>query len=113
MNQLNRRDFLKTLGIGAGAALISAEVVEALAAPDLPVTLARAAQTVDPVAHTLNRLTFGPRPGQVNAVRQMGLPACREQRLKPHSTNADASAKRSGCYITLDMPPVDMIATGK
>ncbi len=38
---MNRRDFLKTLGIGAGAALISAEVVEALAAPDLPVTLAR------------------------------------------------------------------------
>src|SRR5258708_24787169 len=112
MNQLNRRDFLKTLGIGAGAALISAEVVEALAAPDLPVTLARAAQTSDPVAHVLNRVTFGPRPGQVNAVRQMGLQTYLEQQLKPQSINDDASEQRLGGYITLDMTPVEMLAMG-
>src|SRR5258708_24600474 len=98
---MNGRDFMKTLGIGAGAALISAEVVEALAAPDLPVTLARAAQTVDPVAHALNRLTFGARPGQVNAVRQMGLPAYLEQQLKPQSINGDANERPSARYMTL------------
>src|SRR5258708_16895391 len=109
---MNGRDFMKTLGIGAGAALISAEVVEALAGADLPVTLRGAAQTVDPVAHALTRLTFGPRPGQVNAVRQMGLPAYLEQQLQPQSINDDASEQRLGGYMTLDMTPVEMVALG-
>jgi hypothetical protein len=35
------------------------------------------------VLHALNRLTFGPRPGDVEAVRKMGLKKWIDQQLHP------------------------------
>src|SRR5579863_114695 len=37
------------------------------------------------VLHALNRLTFGPRPGDLEAVNQKGLDAWIEQQLHPRS----------------------------
>src|SRR5690349_13153401 len=101
---MDRRDFLKMVGVGTGAALFGSEIVNALAAPDLPQMLqAPAAATVDPVAHVLNRLTFGPRPGQVDAVKKMGVQAFLDQQLNPQTINDDAVEQRLGNYITLGM----------
>ncbi|MEP7288766.1 MAG: DUF1800 family protein [Chloroflexota bacterium] len=112
---MNRRDFLKTVGVGAGAALIGGKVIEALAAPDLPGALGSVAlaDQRDPVAHILNRVTFGPRPGQVEAVKKMGVQAYLEQQLKPESIPDDASENRLGDYITLDMQPAELTAFAK
>src|SRR5260221_4319748 len=112
---MNRRDFLKAMGIGTGAALIVADVVEALAAPDLPEAL-RSAATIaqqDPVAHVLNRVTFGPRPGQVDTVKKLGVQAYLEPEVAPKNINDDASEERLGNYITLDMTPGELIGLGK
>ncbi len=101
------------IGVGAGMALVADQVVEALAAPDLPQPLCAPALagTRDPVAHVLNRVTFGPRPGQVDAVSKMGVQAYLEQQLNPGSINDD-SEKRLGDYITLDMTTEELVALG-
>src|SRR5262249_6472120 len=112
---MNRRDFLKVMSVGAGTALASSRVIEALAAPDLPAPLRRPglADQLDPTWHILNRLTFGPRPGQVDAVQKMGWQAYLEQQLAPEKINDDASENRLGDYITLDMTLQEMVAYGK
>ncbi len=111
---MNRRNFLKVMGAGVGAAFVGAEVLEALAAPDLPAPLRDPAlnEARDSVAHVLNRVTFGPRPGQVDAVKKMGLQAYLDQQLNPAAINDDAIEKRLGDYITLDMTSAEIIAFG-
>jgi uncharacterized protein (DUF1800 family) len=119
MNRLlNRRDFLKiagvAAGVGAASGLITDQVVEALAAPGLPSALRSPAlsETRDPVAHVLNRVTFGPRPGQVDVVSKMGVQAYLEQQLNPGAIDDSASEKRLGDYITLDMTAAELQAVG-
>lgn len=113
---MNRRRFLQWVGVGAaGTAVLSAPVVQALASPALPDVLRRpaAAPELEPVTHLLNRLTFGPRPGQVEAVRRMGIPTFIEQQLNPDEIADDASEARLGNLITLDMLPIEMFSAGK
>jgi uncharacterized protein (DUF1800 family) len=53
------------------------------------------------VIHALNRLAFGPRPGDVERVRTMGLEKWIQQQLKPDSIDDSATAKRLEQYSTL------------
>ncbi len=89
-------------------------MIIALAAPDLPVPLQTPATSDarDPVWHILNRVTYGPRPGQVNAVKTMGVQAYLEQQLNPQAINDDASEQRLGNYISLDMTAEEINALG-
>jgi uncharacterized protein (DUF1800 family) len=48
----------------------------------------------DAVRHALNRLSFGPRPGDVERVRQMGLATWIERQLDPRSLDDSALAAR-------------------
>src|SRR5512143_924476 len=102
---MNRRDFLKMMGAGTGAALVGSDVIRALAAPDLPLPLRAPANadTIDPVYHVLNRVTFGPRPGQMDAVQKMGLQAYLDRQLNPSAIDASDSESRRGDYVPLDM----------
>jgi uncharacterized protein (DUF1800 family) len=53
------------------------------------------------VIHALNRLAFGPRPGDVERVRTLGLEKWIQQQLKPESIDDSAMAKRLEQYSTL------------
>lgn len=53
----------------------------------------------------LNRLTFGPRPGEVDRVLAMGVDKWFEQQLNPQSISDDALNKRLAAYPTLTMTP--------
>lgn len=110
---VTRRNFLKLLG--AGVALASTPVIEALAASDLPDTLrfTANAETRDPIHHVLSRTSFGVKPGQVNAVRTIGLQKYLEQQLNPDQIDDSATEKLLGDYITLDMTVKEMLAAGK
>lgn len=112
---MNRRNFLKMVGVGSGAALVGSPVIQALASEELPPVLMSPADanTRDPISHILNRITFGPRPGQVDAVKKMGIQAYLEQQLNPESINDDDSEKRLGDYITLDLSGPELYALGK
>ncbi|HVO41926.1 MAG TPA: DUF1800 domain-containing protein [Aggregatilineales bacterium] len=107
-NAMNRRDFLKLIGAGAGAAAFAASfdsVTQALADPNLPVPLRvpADADSRDPVWHVLNRVTFGPRPGQVDAVKKMGLQTYLDQQLNPAAIDDSAVEDKLGNYMSLDL----------
>ncbi len=55
------------------------------------------------VVHALNRLTFGPRPGEVNSVLAKGLDSWIEDQLHPESIDDSALSGRLGPYATTRM----------
>ena len=83
-----RRNFRRTFALVLVlAALVSMQNRASLAAADVPTD--RAA-----VEHALNRLTFGPRSGQVDAVQKVGLARWIDQQLNPSSIDDSALAAR-------------------
>jgi len=55
--------------------------------------------------HALNRLTFGPRPGDVQRVMAIGVDAWIDQQLHPGKINNDALEGRLAPFRTLRMSP--------
>src|SRR5712671_4093699 len=64
----------------------------------LPITELSADEAI---LHVLNRLAYGPRPGDVERVRQMGLAKWIEQQLNPNSIDDRAMEARLQDYPTL------------
>src|SRR5947209_7184833 len=60
------------------------------------------------VLHVLNRLGFGPRPGDVARVRQIGLDAYIDQQLHPDRISDDALKARLKAFPTLTMNSREM-----
>src|SRR2546426_6037796 len=73
----------------------------------LPITELTADEAI---LHALNRLAFGPRPGDVERVRQMGLAKWIEQQLNPNSIDDKAMEARLQDYPTLKMSTAKLIA---
>src|SRR6266704_1075276 len=61
------------------------------------------------ILHALNRLAYGPRPGDVERVRQMGLGKWIEQQLNPNSIDDRALDARLADYPTLRMSTAKLI----
>jgi uncharacterized protein (DUF1800 family) len=61
------------------------------------------------IMHALNRLAYGPRPGDVERVRQMGLAKWIEQQLNPNSIDDRALDARLGGYPTLRLSTAKLI----
>src|SRR5437899_3250458 len=61
------------------------------------------------ILHALNRLAYGPRPGDVERVRQMGLAKWIEQQLNPNSTDDKAMEARLQDYPTLRLSTAKLI----
>jgi len=63
------------------------------------------------VIQALNRLTFGPRPGDVDAVMAKGMDAWIEDQLHPESIDDSALNARLGPYATTRMNPKQLAQT--
>jgi uncharacterized protein (DUF1800 family) len=61
------------------------------------------------ILHALNRLAYGPRPGDIEHVRQMGLAKWIEQQLNPNSIDDQAMDARLQDYPTLHMSTAKLI----
>jgi uncharacterized protein (DUF1800 family) len=72
----------------------------------LPITELSADEAI---LHALNRLAYGPRPGDVERVRQMGLAKWIEQQLNPNSIDDRALDARLADYPTLRMSTAKLI----
>jgi uncharacterized protein (DUF1800 family) len=72
----------------------------------LPITELSADEAI---LHALNRLAYGPRPGDVERVRQMGLAKWIEQQLNPNSIDDRALDARLTDYPTLRMSTAKLI----
>ena len=103
---LSRRQFLKLGGISAGAATLTAcgSIGRKLAENDLPESLQAPtplppgtptadlpAFPVNPAMRLLNRAGYGPRPGDLDRVTQMGLEAYLAEQLQPDSIDDQAT----------------------
>ena len=73
----------------------------------LPITELSADEAI---LHAVNRLAYGPRPGDVERVRQMGLAKWIEQQLNPNSIDDKAMEARLQDYPTLKMSTAKLIA---
>jgi uncharacterized protein (DUF1800 family) len=62
------------------------------------------------IQHALNRLAFGPRPGDEQRIRQMGLAKWIDQQLKPKSIDDHATEARLNDYPTLHMTSAQLLA---
>jgi uncharacterized protein (DUF1800 family) len=59
----------------------------------------------DEIVHVLNRIAFGPRPGDVEAVQRMGLQAYIEQQLHPETIDDSAVEEQLAGFDLLQMSP--------
>jgi uncharacterized protein (DUF1800 family) len=62
--------------------------------------------TLDPdtrIVHALNRLAYGPRPGDVERVRTMGLAVWIERQLSPERIADEAAERRLEAYVSIRM----------
>src|SRR5476649_2387315 len=57
----------------------------------------------DEIVHVLNRITFGPRPGDVEAVQKMGLRNYIEQQLHPETIDDSAVEQQVAGFDLLQM----------
>src|SRR5277367_2873351 len=73
----------------------------------LPITELTADQAT---LHALNRLGYGPRPGDVERIHQMGLAKWIDQQLNPNSIDDKALEARLENYPTLKMSSATLIA---
>jgi len=61
------------------------------------------------ILHALNRLGYGPRPGDVERVRQMGLEKWVAEQFHPETIDDASLAPRLGRYPTLAMPTAALL----
>lgn len=66
-------------------------------------TLAASLNSTQKCVHLLNRLTFGPKPGDLERVRKMGLKAFLAEQLNPDKLDDSACEKELQAYPTLSM----------
>ena len=91
-----------------------APVVAALTVTSLVVLQAgQAPQTNSPdddgrIRHVLNRLTFGPRPGDVERVRQLGIDGFIDQQLFPERIDDSAVEARLESFETLTLSSAEL-----
>src|SRR6266852_6377714 len=62
------------------------------------------------ILHALNRLAYGPRPGDVERIKQIGLAKWIDQQLNPNSINDAAVEARLDIYPTLRMHTSQLLA---
>src|SRR5271170_7084856 len=73
----------------------------------LPITDLSADEAIQ---HALNRLAYGPRPGDVERIRQMGLGKWIDQQLNPKAIDDSAMEARLNLYPTLTMKTAQLMA---
>jgi uncharacterized protein (DUF1800 family) len=89
----------------AGAAFMSV-MGAGLAAEDQPPMIPSSKAEI---VHVLNRITFGPRPGDVERVEQMGLQAYIEQQLHPETIDDAAVNAKVARLATLRLTPAELV----
>jgi uncharacterized protein (DUF1800 family) len=100
----------RILAVGvAMAMLLSVSVVAGAKKKDKKTTAAAQMDEEKTALHALNRLTFGPRPGDVEHVRAMGVDKWIDEQLHPEHIRDDALEARLAPLLTLKMDTREMV----
>lgn len=109
MSKVSRRVFIQGI-VGALAAAGCSSVIDQQTQPGLPDVLQPpSGANRHPIAHLLNRATFGPRPGQIEAVSAQRREAWIDQQLDYESIGMGDVNLRLRRYDTLKMYPRDLL----
>jgi len=99
--------------VGIDVPLLSAAPAPADKKPKPPASLKNLPITElnedEAILHALNRLAYGPRPGDLERVKQMGLAKWIDQQLNPNSIDDKALEARLEDYPTLRMSSTKLI----
>ncbi|MBS1798871.1 MAG: DUF1800 domain-containing protein [Acidobacteria bacterium] len=113
---LSRRSFSRNLytsfeaGVAAClCALLLAQPLPAVAARKKTASQVLSMQDDEHVLHALNRFTFGPRPGDVAAVKAMGLDRWFDQQLHPEKIDDSALEERLANYPAMNLKQADLL----
>ena len=114
--QTDRRTFLQlsglagVAGVGAlgGCSELSDTLQIVLNLPDDSVFRPPSAQEIDLPTHVLNRLSWGPRPGDYDAITSMGVEAYIEQQLDHGALNDAACDWRTASIESVHEPAAEM-----
>ncbi len=101
--------FSLTLELPANAAIPAAAKDKKKADPALKGLPITELSSDEAILHALNRLAYGPRPGDIERVRQMGLAKWIEQQLNPNSMDDKPMEARLQDYPTLRMSAAKLI----
>src|SRR5216683_3047052 len=101
--------FSLTFELPANAAIPAAAKDKKKADPALKGLPITELSSDEAILHALNRLAYGPRPGDVEHVRQMGLAKWIEQQLNPSSIDDKATEARLQDYPTLRISTAKLI----
>ena len=113
-----RRQFLRNTGLAAAYLALPAWLSACQrGSVSTGMALANPATWDDPqpgaqadIVHLLNRITYGPRPGEVGRVAQIGWDAFLNQQLNPETIDDSALEKRLAPFQTLTMSSADLYA---
>ncbi|MDE1161878.1 MAG: DUF1800 domain-containing protein [Acidobacteriaceae bacterium] len=112
LTTFSKRSLLREASKAAVCALLTVTltVPEAIAA-DLPKPGAASKIPTEnaTVLHTLNRFTFGPRPGDEKAAMALGLNAWFERQLHPETIDDSAFEQRLAAYPALKLSQTELI----
>ncbi len=95
----------------ATAALVTSLICASVSVSIAATKKIKAASQLDDtkrVVHALNRLTFGPRPGDVERVKSIGIDAWVDEQLHPDKIDDSALKIRLASFRTLDMSAREM-----
>lgn len=106
---MNRREFLKTIGIGGGSIALTPHVIGQVLAEAPRGSFLPAIENRDPVYHLLNRITFGPTDDLVDYVQQIGVDAFIEAQLKPETLDDSGIERYVGDFEILAMSSRELI----
>jgi uncharacterized protein (DUF1800 family) len=95
------------LGIEIPAAAAEKKPKQDPVLKSLPITELTADEAI---LHALNRLAYGPRPGDIERIKQIGLSKWIDQQLNPNSINDSAVEARLEIYPTLGMHTAQLLA---
>jgi uncharacterized protein (DUF1800 family) len=101
--------FSLTLELPANAAIPAAAKDKKKADPALKGLPITELSSDEAILHALNRLAYGPRPGDIERVHQMGLAKWIEQQLNPNSIDDKAMEARMQDYPSLRMSTAKLI----
>src|ERR1700729_2418677 len=104
MKPANLFDFCRSALIGTLCVLMAAQPLYAAA----PVVRVTEIQGQERVLHALNRLTFGPRPGDVAAVEKMGLNKWFELQLNPQKIDDSVLEAKLAEYPAMNLPLAEL-----
>lgn len=113
---ISRRTFLQRSGLAAAYLMLPAWLAGCGRATDDDTLgqIVRAVDAAEPLEHDsalhlLNRITYGPRPGDLEQVRAQGVDAFIEQQLHPEDIDDSAIVERLASIPTLTMDTPDLL----